>query len=105
MPRVAPEAPPEKVAPQGRRFRIRPRVWACLAILVGLGFAANLLWKQTAPTVARDPQYILSADQIQISTPAPWIRSDVRSQVLRDSGIAGNVSVLDDWDTLTMRIK
>jgi len=104
MPRVAPEAPPEKVAPQGRRFRIRPRVWACLAILVGLGFASNLLWKRTAPIVERDPQYILSADRIQISTPPPWIRSDVRSQVLRDSAIAGSVSVLEDWDTLAKRV-
>jgi hypothetical protein len=105
MPRVAPEAPAKPAAPQGRRFRIRPRVWACLAILVGLGFAANLLWKQTGPAIARDPQYVLSADRIQISTPPPWIRSDVRSQLLRDSGIAGNVSVLEDWDTLVKRIK
>src|SRR5262245_31994147 len=104
MPRIAPETPAAPV-PRGRRFRIRPRVWVCLAILAGLGFAANFLWKQTAPTVARDPQYILNADRIQISTPPPWIRSDVRAQVLRDSGIAGNVSVLEDWDTLAKRIK
>jgi hypothetical protein len=76
-----------------------------LAILVGLGFGANFLWKQAAPTVARDPQYILNADRIQISTPPAWIRSDIRAQVLRDSGIAGNVSVLEDWDVLAKRIK
>jgi hypothetical protein len=106
MPRIKPEtaaAPP--VEKSTRRFRIRPRVWACLAMLVGLGFAAHFMWLRTAPTVARDPQYVLAADRIQITPQPPWIRSDVKSQVLRDSGLAGNVSVLDDWDTLAKRIK
>jgi hypothetical protein len=106
MPRIKPEtaavAPPvEKTG----RFRIRPRVWACLAILVGLGFAGHILWLRTAPTIARDPQYVLAADRIQVTPQPPWIRSDVKSQVLRDSGFAGNASVLDDWDTLAKRIK
>jgi hypothetical protein len=104
MPRIKPETvslPVTKV----RRFRIRPRVWACLAILVGLGFAAHFLWQRTASTVARDPQYVLAADRIQITQQPPWIRSDIKSQVLRDSGLVGTVSVLDDWETLTKRVK
>jgi hypothetical protein len=90
---------------KGRRFRIRPRVWACLAMLVGLGFGAHFLWLRTAPMVARDPQYILAADRIQITAPPAWIRSDIKAQVLRDSGLANSASVLDDWDTLTKRVK
>ncbi len=58
-PRIKPETSVLPVV-QGRRFRIRPRVWACLAILVGLGFGAHFLWLRTAPTVARDPQYALT---------------------------------------------
>jgi hypothetical protein len=105
MPRIKPETAAPPVEKASQRFRIRPRVWACLAMLVGLGFAAHFLWLRTAPTVARNPQYVLAAERIQITPQPPWIRSDVKSQVLRDSGLAGNVSVLDDWDTLAKRIK
>ena len=103
-PRIKPETSALPLA-KGRRFRIRPRVWACLAILVGLGFAAHFLWRRTAPTVALDPQYILAAERFQITPPPPWIRSDIKTQVLRDSGLSGTMSVLDDWDTLTKRVE
>jgi hypothetical protein len=76
-----------------------------LAILVGLGFAAHFLWLQTAPLVARDPQYALSAERISITPPPPWIRSDIKSQVLRDSGLIGAVSVLDNWESLSRRVQ
>ncbi len=102
--RIKPETLPQSVAP-GRVFRIRPRVWVCLAILVGLGFGAHVLWNRTASIVARDPAYRLTADRIQITPPPPWIRSDIKSQVLRDSGLISAVSILDDWDSLLRRIK
>jgi hypothetical protein len=103
-PRIKPETSPLPIV-KGRRFRIRPRVWACLAILIGLWFGAHFLWLREAPTVARDPQYLLSAERIQITAPPAWIRSDVKTQVLRDSGLVGTISVLDDWDTLAHRLK
>jgi hypothetical protein len=104
MPRIKPETLPLPLM-RHRRFRFRPRVWACLAILVGLGFAAHFLWLRNASTVARDPQYILTADRIQITPPPTWIRSDVKTQVLRDFGLAGTASVLDDGDALAKRVK
>jgi hypothetical protein len=103
-PRIKPESSALPVV-QGRLFRIRPRVWVCLAILLGLGFGAHFLWLRTAPTVARDPQYSLSADRIQITAPPAWIRSDIKTQVLRDSGLLNTASILDDWDSLSHRVK
>jgi hypothetical protein len=85
--------------------RIRPRVWICLAILIGLGIGAHFLWLRTGPTVSRDPQYLLSAERIQITPRPAWIRSDIKAQVLRDSGLIGTASVLDDWDLLARRVK
>src|SRR2546423_7061780 len=104
MPRIKSETSALPVM-KGRRFRIRPGVWACLGILVGLGFGAHFLWLRTAPIVARDPQYILAAERIQITTPPAWIHSDIKTQVLRDSGLADTATVLDDWDSLTKRVK
>jgi len=104
MARIKPEVSPLPPV-QSRRFRIRPRVWACLALLVGFGFAAHLLWKRAATVVARDPVYRLSPDRIQITPPPAWIRSDIKAQVLRDSGLITSVSVLDDMDSLARRVK
>ncbi len=70
-----------------------------------MGVGAHFLWLREAPTVARDPQYLLTAERIQITPPPAWIRSDIKTQVLRDSGLLGTVSVLDDWDSLAKRVK
>ncbi len=106
-PRIKPESKPAPVEPSeaSRRVRIRPRVWACLAMLVGVEVGAHFLWQRTAPAVAHQPQYLLSADRIQINNPPGWIRSDIKTQVLDGSGLAGNISVLDDWEALAKRVK
>ncbi len=85
--------------------RLRPRVFVVLALLVGLGFAAHYIWQRYAPTVARHPQYRITADDIQITPPPPWIRSDIKTEVLRDAGLVGTLSVLDDWDALAQRVR
>lgn len=100
--RIKPDSPP--LPQRRRRFLLRPRVWAGLFFLVGLGFAAHYLWQRGAPTIARHPQYQITAENIHITPPPPWIRSDLKSQVLRDAGLT-TLSVLDDWDTLSRRVK
>jgi hypothetical protein len=74
-------------------------------MLLGLGFGAHYVWQRTAPMVARHSQYRLTSEHIHITPPPPWIRSDVKAQVLRDARLVDTVSVLDDWDTLSRRIK
>jgi cell division septal protein FtsQ len=100
--RIHPNTPP--LAQPVRRLLLRPRVWAGLLFLLGLGFGAHSLWQRGAPTVARHRQYQITAEGIHITPPPPWIRTDLKSQVLRDAGLT-TLSVLDDWDTLSRRIK
>jgi hypothetical protein len=100
--RIKPDSPPLK--PPIRRLLFRPRVIAGLLFLLALGFGAHLLWQRGASTIARHPQYQLTAESIKITPPPPWIRSDLKGQVLRDAGLT-TVSVLDDWETLSRRIK
>jgi hypothetical protein len=89
-----------------RRFvRFRPRVWASLLCLLGLGIAANGIWRRAEPGIARRPQYRLTADKIHITPPPPWIRSDIKAEVLRDAGLAENLTLLDDWAHFTRRIQ
>jgi hypothetical protein len=80
-------------------------VWITLIALFGLGYGANLLWRHYLPVVAQHPQYRLTADNIHIPPPPPWIRSDIKSEALRDAGLLDSLSVLDDWDTTLRRVK
>ena len=104
-PRIKPESRPLPVVVPERLFRFRPKVWVGLLMLVGLGFGAHLLWRHSAPQIARDPEYMLTAESIHITPPPPWIRSDIKTQALRDAGLLGTISVLDDWETLSRRVK
>jgi hypothetical protein len=47
----------------------------------------------------------LSAQSIHITPPPPWIRSDIKAEVLRDAIPAGPLSVLEDWPALSRRVK
>jgi hypothetical protein len=85
--------------------RLRPRVFVVLALLVGLGFALHFVWQRFSPTIGRHPQFRLTAENIHITPPPPWIRSDIKTEVLRDAGLAGNLSVLDEWDALAQRVR
>lgn len=86
-------------------FKLRPRVWMLLLLLIALGVAAHFAWRHSAPVIARHPQYLLTAEGIHITPPPPWIRSDIKMRVLRDAGLIGTVSLLDDWDSLARRVK
>jgi hypothetical protein len=79
-------------------------VWGLLLLLIGLGAAAHFAWRRSMPAIARRAQYIVTSEGIQITPPPPWIRSDIKMQVLRDAGLVGTISILDDWDTLARRV-
>jgi hypothetical protein len=100
--RIKTDSPPLPVPM--RRILLRPRVWAGLIFLLALGFGAHFLWQRGAANIARHPQYLLTADTINITPPPPWIRSNIKEQVIRDAGLA-SLSVLDDGDTFTRRVK
>lgn len=85
--------------------RLRPRVFVVFALIAGLGVAAHFIWRHYGATVARHPQFHIAVDDIRITPPPPWIRSDIKSEVLRDAGLAGTLSVLDDWDALAERVR
>jgi hypothetical protein len=80
-------------------------VWGLLAAVGGLGVLLHFAWQRTSPLIAAKPHYRITADGIHVTPPPPWIRSDIKMQVLRDAGLADGISVLDDWDTLARRVK
>jgi len=103
MGKIKPHSPP--AIAWVSRFRLHPRVWAALLFLVSGGVATHFAWQRGLPIVARQAQYRLSPELIHITPPPPWIRSDIKSQVLANSALLETVSLLDDWKIVSRRVK
>ncbi len=104
MARIKPSSPspPEP----GTRFsRLRLRALTGLVLIIGLGISAQLLWQYCKPVVSGSAQYQITADNIHITAPPPWIRSDIKAEALRDLGMSQPISLLDDWPVLAERIE
>src|SRR3989304_1315470 len=88
---------PKPTAP-GAASRIlwRPKVWGGLVLGLAVGLGGHLAWRHYLPTVARHPQFQITAERVHITPPPPWIRADVKAEVLRDASLVGTLSVLDD---------
>ena len=65
-----------------------------LVLAAGLTGGAYYGWQRVGPQVTQGPEYLLEPDQIEITPPPPWIRSDVRGETVRDGGLSG-LSILD----------
>jgi hypothetical protein len=104
MPRIKTESKPLPPAPR-RLYHVRPQALVAILLLAGLGLAAHFTWQQFRHQIAGDSHYALNADRIRITPQPPWIRTDIKSQVLRNAGLQGNLSLLQDTDTLCRQIK
>ena len=77
--------------------------------VIGLGaIAANLAWKAAQAKMHKLPQYQVTASSV-ILTPQPaWIRTDVKTEALQNSGIlspaAETLSILDPPERLEQRL-
>jgi hypothetical protein len=88
------------------RILWRPKVWGSLALVLAVGYGGHLAWRHYLPTIARHPQFQITAENVRITpSPPPWIRADVKTEVLRDSGLLGNLSVIDDHQRLQQRVR
>jgi hypothetical protein len=87
------------------RILWRPKVWGSLAIVLAVGYAGHLAWRHYLPAIARHPQFQIRAENVHVTPPPAWIRTDVKAEVLRDSGLAGNLSVIDDYEHLQRRVR
>jgi hypothetical protein len=74
-------------------------------LLVGLAIGAHFAWRCSKPQLAQDPHFVLTLDKIRVTPTPPWIRSDVKAQVLRDANLIGTLSLLDEDETLALKIK
>ncbi len=77
-------------------FIPRLRVIIVLVVVGLLGWGMNGVWNRVAPSIIHRPPYLLSAQRITVSPPPEWITADVRAEVIRNTGLDGRLSTLDD---------
>lgn len=91
-PAVNPETPTARRVGKRRLRRV-----TALALLLIVGSGVYTFWRSVKPQVLGLPRYVVAVDDVHIVTPSPkWIRSDVRSEVVREINLAGPVSILDE---------
>jgi len=96
------KAKPKKkpvATPLGRASRLlmpRARVVVALAVVALLGWGMMGVWKHFAPQISQRGNYLLADHRITISDLPEWITGDVRGEAVRNAGLVGRLSVLDD---------
>jgi hypothetical protein len=74
----------------------RLRVVLALAVVLLLGGGMQMIWRAVAPSILHREPYLLTAERIAITPQPEWITSDVRGEVVRNAGLDGRLSILDD---------
>ncbi len=73
------------------------RPWALTILLLGL-FAGGWysVWKTAGPDVLASPEYWVTPDTISVTEPPIWIRTDIRTEVVRNASLDRPLSIMDD---------
>lgn len=81
----------------GTAFRWSPRMLLLAALGVGiLTGGTYAVWLAIREQVGAGPQYLVPLDNLWLTPPPDWIHSDVKVEVLRDAGLDGPLSILDE---------
>ncbi|MGI9427470.1 MAG: hypothetical protein ACR2NM_02350, partial [Bythopirellula sp.] len=86
-------------SPIGRARRLivqRFRVLVALVVVALLGWGMHSVWQHFEPQISQRHNYLLVQERIQLTPLPEWITGDVRGQAIRNAGIIGRLSVLDE---------
>jgi hypothetical protein len=78
------------------RSRISRRLTVCALLAAAVGSGAYAVWRAVREQVVMSPHYELLTEAVSVTPPPDWVRGDVRAEVMRDAGLDGPLSVLDE---------
>jgi len=93
-PKKNPEA--TRLSRAAQLIALRPRALVALAVIALLGWGMQGVWQHYSPQISQRSNYLLTDQRITISALPEWITGDVRGEAVRNAGLAGRLSVLDD---------
>ena len=76
-------------------FRANRRLILAAVLALAAVPAYNALWQRLAPRVIHQPQYLVRPENVSMTPNPDWVTADVLTDVLRSSGLAEDLSVLD----------
>jgi hypothetical protein len=79
-----------------RSRRGRVLLFAGVIALGGIGVVARMIWLHVRDHVAARDDYRLTAADISITPPPPWIHANVRAEVIHNALSGASLSILDD---------
>ena len=74
----------------------RLKVVVAIGVVALLGWGMNGVWHHFAPQISQRESYLLSDQRITMTPLPEWIVGDVRGEAVRNAGLAGRLSILDD---------
>jgi hypothetical protein len=80
----------------GRMLFSHSPLLLALTVVGFLGWGFQLCWLHYSPSIIHRPCYLVPGQQITISPPPEWINADIRGEVVRNAGLDGQLSILDD---------
>lgn len=72
----------------------RTVVWG-ITLVLGTFILWTIVWHMVGDKVTTSQDYRLTADNLEVTPQPPWIRTDIRAEVLRSAGIDRGQSILD----------
>ena len=88
---------PKPESPTARRLMKRRLRWVtALVFLLIVASGVYTLWRSVKPQILGMPRYVVAVEDVHITPPPKWIRTDVRGEVVREINLAGPVSILDE---------
>jgi hypothetical protein len=89
-----------------RLLPCQPRTVVLAVALLAAGVAARKVWDGMQAELAQSSRYQITSTVIHLtpSHPPAWIRSDVKAEVLRDSGITDSLTLLDPPGVIQQRL-
>jgi hypothetical protein len=70
---------------------------AAAVAVIGITVAFSMkLWQQVQPHVSTRPEYLTPPESIEITAAPEWIHTNIKTEVIRDSGLKEPLSILDE---------
>ena len=78
------------------RASLPRRVLAVAIAIMALVAGSLALWAKVRTHVQLQPEYLARTSDLEITAPPAWIHADIKAEVIRDTGLPAEMSILDE---------
>lgn len=72
------------------------KLLALAAMIGALAVGSKSLWEHVGPHTLANPEYRVRRENVHLTPPPEWIRSDLRTEIWKTAGLREELSLLDD---------